>query len=286
MSSIWKEIRLDGGIHGLAAGSGTTVVLLSGWPEIAEAYSEIIPQLAQNHQVLALDPPGLGESDPAEKGYDTANVAKLLMNAVKSCTPRRIHLVGHDVGGWIAYAWAAQFPGHLQSLTLLDTAVPGTGAPQSFPLQPELNVKLWQFCFNTLPDLPEILTAGRERELFDWLFKQKAEQLDRIPQANRDRYVEAYARPGAMSRGFAYYRAVAESSKQNKEFSKAKLPMPVLALGGKSGTGDRLKSAMESLALQVEGGAIEDCGHYVMEEQPEVVAHELLRFFKKVEARF
>lgn len=189
------------------------------------------------------------------------------------------------MGGWIAYAWAAQFPEQIQSLTLLDTAVPGTGTPQTFPLQPELNVKLWQFCFNTLPDLPEILTAGRERELFDWLFEHKSEQLDRIPQSNRDRYVEAYARPGAMSRGFAYYRAIAESSKQNKEFSKMKLPMPVLAWGGSSGVGDRLRIAMESLALQVEGGMIEDCGHYVMEEQPEVVGQELLRFFEKVEAR-
>lgn len=285
MSSIRMETRLDGGIHGLAAGSGTTVVLLSGWPETAEAYSGIIPQLAEHHQVLALDPPGLGESDPAEKGYDTASIAKILAEAVKTFTPGPIHLVGHDVGGWIAYAWAAQFPGHLQSLTLLDTAVPGTGAPQTFPLQPGLNVKLWQFCFNALPDLPEVLTQGRERELFDWLFQQKSEQLDRIPQANRDRYVEAYARPGAMSRGFAYYRAIAESSKQNKEFSKAKLPMPVLALGGQSGAADRLKSSMESLALQVEGGTIEDCGHYVMEEQPDVVSRELLRFFEKVEAR-
>lgn len=284
MSSIWKETRLEGGIHALTAGSGTTVVLLSGWPETAEAYSEIIPQLAENYQVLALDPPGLGGSDPAQGGYDTANTAKILANAVKTFTPGRVHLVGHDVGGWIAYAWAAQFPEQIQSLTLLDTAVPGTGAPQTFPLQPELNVKLWQFCFNTLPDLPEILTAGRERELFNWLFKQKSEQLDRIPQANRDRYVEAYARTGAMSRGFAYYRAVAESSKQNKEFSKSKLPIPVLALGGKSGVGDRLKIALESIALQVQGGAIDDCGHYVMEEQPQVIAHELLRFFEKVEA--
>ena len=66
--------------------------------------------------------------------------------------------------------------------------------------------------------------------------------------------------------------------------SKTKLPMPVLAWGGKSGVGDRLKTALEELTLQVEGVAIEDCGLYVMEEQREVVAHELLRFFGKVEA--
>ena len=285
MNLNWKETTLDGGIHAFVAGSGTPVILLPGWPETAEAYSEVVPRLADRHQVFALDPPGLGKSEPATEGYDTANIAKMLSAAVNSVTAERIHLVGHDVGGWIAYAWAAQFQDQVRSLTLLDTAVPGTGAPQTFPLPPELNIKLWQFSFNTLPDLPEILTTGRERELFDWLFQNKSERLERIPQANRNRYVEAYARPGAMGRGFAYYRAVAESAKQNKEFSTRKLPMPVLALGGQSATGDRLRASMESLALQVEGGVIEDCGHYVMEEQPEFVAQELINFFDRVEVR-
>ncbi len=285
MNLIWKETTLDGGINAFVAGSGTPVILLPGWPETAEAYSEVFPRLADRHQVFALDPPGLGKSEPATRGYDTANIAKMLSAAVNSVTSESIHLVGHDVGGWIAYAWAAQFQKQVKSLTLLDTAVPGTGAPQSFPLSPELNVKLWQFSFNILPDLPEILTKGRERELFDWLFENKSERLERIPRANRDRYVEAYARPGAMSRGFAYYRAVAESAKQNKEFSTRKLSMPVLALGGRSATGDRLRASLEPLALQVEGGAIEDCGHYVMEEQPEIVVRELIGFFDRVEVR-
>ena len=285
MPTNWQEITLPGGVHGFTAGGGTPIVLLSGWPETAEAYSQVFPSLAEHYEVFALDDPSLGDSKSAADGYDTANIAQILATAVKSVTSERIHLVGHDVGGWIAYAWAALFPEHLHSLTLLDTAVPGTGTPPSYPLPPDVNVKMWQFCFNTLPELPELLTAGRERELFDWLFKHKAEQLDRIPQTNRDRYVEAYTRPGAMSRGFAYYRAVAESARQNKEFSKTKLTMPVLALGGRSATGDRLKSSMESLALRVEGGVVEDCGHYVMEEQPEAIAHELLRFFEQVESR-
>ena len=285
MNLIWKETTLDGGIHAFVAGSGSPVILLPGWPETAEAYSEVLPLLAERHKVFTLDPPGLGKSEPSAEGYDTATVAKMLSVAVNTVTSERIHVVGHDVGGWIAYAWAAQFKAQLRSLTLLDTAVPGTGAPQSFPLSPELNVKLWQFSFNILPDLPEILTAGREREFFNWLFEHKSERLDRIPQGNRDCYVQAYARPGAMSRGFAYYRAVAESAKQNQEFSTRKLSMPVLALGGRSATGDRLRASMEALALQVEGGVIEDCGHYVMEEQPEVVARELLDFFHRAEVR-
>jgi pimeloyl-ACP methyl ester carboxylesterase len=59
--------------------------------------------------------------------------------------------------------------------------------------------------------------------------------------------------------------------------------MPVLALGGSGGMGDNLRRIMELQALDVDGGAIEDCGHYVMEEQPEILARRLLDFFSRVE---
>ena len=284
MTQTVQTLTLGNGVHALAAGSGTPVVLLPGWPETAEAYSEVLPALAERHHVLAIDPPGLGESSESTGGYDTGSISKQLEDALRSFTPEPIHLVSHDVGAWIAYAWAAQFPERIRSLTLLDSALPGLAPPLSFPLPPEVNVKLWQFSFNTLLDLPEVLTEGRERQLFEWLFQHKAQHPERLSQAKRDRYVECYSRPGAMSRGFAYYRAAAKSASQNIEFSNIKLQMPVLALGGKSGVGDRLRLSMESLAIHVEGGEIEDCGHYVMEEQPEVVSSRLIEFFQRVEA--
>ncbi len=168
---------------------------------------------------------------------------------------------------------------------MLDSAVPGCSPPQTFPLPYEVNVKLWQFSFNTLPDLPEALTEGRERQLFEWLIQHKAQHPERISQTSRDHYVECYSKPGAMSRGFAYYRDTANSAEQNRAFAKTKLPMPVLALGGAMGVADRLRMSMEPLAEQVEGGIIDDCGHYVMEEQPEAVSSRLLEFFRQVESR-
>jgi hypothetical protein len=79
-------------------------------------------------------------------------------------------------------------------------------------------------------------------------------------------------------------RAVAESAAQNAEFSRHKLIIPVLALGGQTGVGDSLRQTMEALAHNVKGGVIPDCGHYMMEEQPELVARELLRFFERNES--
>lgn len=50
----------------------------------------------------------------------------------------------------------------------------------------EMNVKLWQFSFNRLPELPEILTQGKEKELLDWLFEMKAVRPERITRAKRE----------------------------------------------------------------------------------------------------
>ena len=284
MDNSSKEQILAHDIRALSGGSGSLVVLLPGWPETVQAYAGVFPMLAARHRVLALDPPGLGGSAPSAEGYDTAHISRMLADAVLGAAEGSYHLVGHDVGAWIAYAWAAQFPKRLKSLTLLDSVVPGCSTPQTFPLTYEVNVKLWQFSFNTLPDLPEILTEGRERQVLEWLIEHKAQHPERISQANRDHYVECYAKPGAMSRGFAYYRDASKSALQNVEFARRKLAMPVLALGGISGVGDRLRMSMQAIATHVEGGHIEDCGHYVMEEQPEAVSERLLEFFEQVEA--
>ena len=73
------------------------------------------------------------------------------------------------------------------------------------------------------------------------------------------------------------------SASQNIEFSKEKLPMPVLALGGSGGMGEQLRLLIEPFAERVDGGAVEDCGHYVVEEQPDLLAGRLLDFFLSVE---
>lgn len=285
MEPKWQSKTLLHGVHAFVEGQGTPVVLLPGWPQTAEAYSEVFPVLSRYHQVWAIDPPGLGDSAWSVDGYDTRTISRILEESIRTAITGPYHLVGHDVGAWISYAWAAQFPGSIKSLTVLDSAIPGIASPLSFPPPEEANLKLWQFSFNRLPDLPEILTSGKERELLNWLFDRKADHPERISQAKRARYVECYARPGSMSQGFAYYRCVTISAVQNKMLAEKKLQMPVLALGGQSGVGKNLMVGMRSLAVDVQGGEIESCGHYVMEEQPEVVARRLLEFFRTVEER-
>jgi pimeloyl-ACP methyl ester carboxylesterase len=280
----WISEKWEHGVHAFTGGEGSpsTVVLIAGWPETADAFSGVFPLLADHHRTFCVDLPGVGDSVPSEAGYDTGTVAKTLQRSLQSRIDGSYHLVGHDLGAWTAYAWAAQFPNEVKSLAVIEGAPPGLWS-RTFPLSPEENIGLWQFSFNRLPELPEILTANRERELFDWLFQHKAAHPERISREHRERYVECYSRPGAMSRGFAYYRDIPRSASQNFEFSKRKLPMPILALGGDGGMGEVFKGLMENVGEHVEGGAIKDCGHYAIEEQPRVLAGTLLEFIERAE---
>ena len=264
-------------------GSGTPVVLLPGWPETAKAYTEVFPALSERHRTFSINPPGLGESNAPTAGYDIAIVSKLLEESLRPVLGASYHLGGHDVGAWIAYAWAAQFPSCVKSLTLLDAAIPGLTTQQTYPLPSEANLKMWQFSFNVLPELPEVLTKGRKESFSTGYLITRQTHPERLTRARRDHYVESYTRAGGMSQGFAYYRSAALSASQNVAFGKAKLQMPVLALGGQGGLGSNMRKSLEAHASNVQGGQIDDCGHYVMEEQPENVAQKLLDSFHNVE---
>ena len=280
---------LNSGIRALTSGSdGNHVILFPEWPQTAEAFLTLLPLLSSHHQVYVLDPPDLGQSAaPSGGDYTSAALSKILHEAVATIIRTPFHLVGHDVGAWIAYAWACQFPTSILNLTLLDSAIPDVMKQQQYPLPQNSNVKLWQFSFNALPDLPEVLTEGRERQPLDWSFERKSIHPERITKEMRNHYMQQYSRPGAMSRGFAYFRAVMTIVEQNQKFLETQglLKMPVLALGGSSGIRDVLRSRMQEYTERVEGGVIEDCGHYVMEEQADVVGQRLRDFFARVDTQ-
>jgi pimeloyl-ACP methyl ester carboxylesterase len=252
-------------IHYVQAGQGKPVVLLAGWPQTWYAWRRVIPTLAQRYTVIALDMRGLGDSDKPETGYDTQTIASDIQAVVQQLGWQTIHLVGHDVGAWAAYAYAAIYPDQVSHLAVLDAAIPGITPAQAFQLTP--GSKTWQFSFHTVPDLPEALTEGRERLYLSWFFRTKAVQASAISEDDIDEYVRCYSAP------------VFDDIAQNQAFAQINLPMPVLALGGEAATGMRMLQTLQTVAENVQGGVVPNCGHYIPEEQPEYLTAELLSFF-------
>ena len=85
-----------------------------------------MPLLAPKYTVLALDLPGLGDSDPPPgNAYDEQTIALLLHSLLGQLGYQKIELVGHDLGRWMAYAYAAQYGPEVNHLVLLDATLPG-----------------------------------------------------------------------------------------------------------------------------------------------------------------
>jgi pimeloyl-ACP methyl ester carboxylesterase len=89
-----------------------------------------------------------------------------------------------------------------------------------------------------------------------------------------------------MRAGFEYYRAFPQDAIENQNYSKTKLTMPVLAIGGSfypvfggNVTSNSALYAMKTLAQNVQGIQVPNSGHWIPEERPDIIIKLLDNFF-------
>jgi pimeloyl-ACP methyl ester carboxylesterase len=265
-------------LHYLTAGIGDPVVLLHGVPQSSHEWRGIIPLLADRYSIIAPDLRGLGDSSRPAGGYDKRTIAEDIWALVHDhLGVDRFFLVGHDWGGPVAFALAAHHPEAVRRLAILDVSIPGDGAEMS------QGGRRWHHPFFRTLDLPEALCAGREHLVIDWLFDNYGAWKDCIAAADRAEYHRTYLRPGGFRALLAYYRAFPQDAADNEAIvaRNGKLKMPVLALGGDRsfGRGMETMQSLQRMAIDVRGGLIPNCGHWVAEEAPTFVAEQLRKFF-------
>jgi pimeloyl-ACP methyl ester carboxylesterase len=184
---------------------------------------------------------------------------------------KNIILVGHDFGAGVAYSYAAAHANEVKRLVILDAPILGIG--------PGKNITgLWWPQFHMVRDVPEMLVEGHEREYLSWFYRGTCNP-EAITKDDIDVYVSHYAAPGGMRAGFEYYRALPEDIKLNQEYSKVKLPIPVLALGGECSFGNAVLDSMRMVATDVRGGIVPDSRHWISEERPAFLVDQLFKFF-------
>lgn len=267
-------------LHYVVAGQGEPLLLLAGFPQTWYAWRKLIPRLAERFQVIAVDLPGQGDSSKPESGYDTRAMAAVVHRLIEHLRLGAVRLAAHDVGAWVAYPLAAGYPAAVRALAVLDAGVPGVVLPDTLPVQ-LASRNLFHFLFHLVPDFPEQLIVGRERAYVAWFLRAKAFDPGVFTDDVIDEYTRCFADPGGLRAALGWYRAVPLDAEQNRESALRPLEMPVLALGGRYGSTPNIADSFRRLARQVEGEAIDDCGHYPAEEQPEVVAERLLAFFSR-----
>ncbi len=257
------------------AGTGEPVLLLPGWPQTAHAWRHVLPRLAQaGYRAVAFDLPGQAESGFMPDGVAASAdaVAEVVLAAARSLGMTRSNVVSHDVGGWIGFSLASRHPGAVRSLALIETQLLGISPAPQIANAP----RAFQYFFNFVPGLGEMLTQGRERAFLEFLFTRKSLKRDAISPADIDEYVRTYGDPRRMQAGFEYYRAVPENMVAHA--AAPPLTMPVLALGGEGGVGMSLHDSLRGHCPDLQGGQIDGAGHYLPEEDPDELSRRLLAF--------
>jgi len=197
----------------------------------------------------------------------------LVHDLAKSLGVEKAEVVGHDIGLMVAYAYAAQFPTEVTKLVLMDAFLPGVSGWEAVYNNPGI----WHFRFNG--PTPEALVQGRERTYFDYFWNDfAADKTHSIPEADRKAYTAAYARPGRMHAGWAYFVSFQQAAKDFAQLSETKLTMPVLTIGGEKSLGEALGQQTKLVATDVTVVVLKDTGHWVLEERPKETTEALQKF--------
>jgi pimeloyl-ACP methyl ester carboxylesterase len=259
--------------HYLAAGQGPTVILLHGYAETSRMWEHIIPQLAARFSVIAPDLPGIGDSSVPSDGLNMKTAAVRVHALAASLGVQKAEVVGHDIGLMVAYAYAAQFPDEVTKLVLMDAFLPGVGDWQTVFNDPNM----WHFRFHG--PTPEALVAGRERAYYEHYWNDfAADKNHSLPEADREAYTVAYARPGRMRAGWSYFESFPQDARDFAQFSQTKLAMPVLSIGGEKSLGDFLGQQIKVAASNVTVIVEKNTGHWLMEENSKETNEALLNF--------
>ena len=266
------ELRL----HAVIGGEGPPLLLVHGWPETWYAWRLLMPALARDFEVIAIDQRGIGLSDKPQDGYDTGTLAQDLVALMDALGHERFAVVGHDTGFAISYALAADHPDRVDRVALAEIpGPPGAAPPPPLFVPAPLNDRLWHIPFNRVEKLPEQLITGREDAYFGYEF---AIQGGTLPDEVVDYYVRILSEPGVLTGSLGFYRAFDTTVAQNVERKNRRLAMPVLAIGGAASYGEHVSEAMQIVADDVQSVVIPDTGHWVAEEAPDKMLAALAEF--------
>jgi pimeloyl-ACP methyl ester carboxylesterase len=265
-------------MHYVTGGGGSPVVLIHGWPQTWYGWWPIMPALAEHHTVYALDLPGLGDSTGKPRGYDKATLARYVHALTSRLGLRNASVVGHDLGAAVAFQYASQFPEDTARLGYLDLPLPGPAIDAR-----TYRTLSWHIAFHSQPQVPEAIVQNDVRDYLELFYPQVSYQGSAFGGTSTkspfaDNEIDEYARTygSALSNGFELYRALDQDVRDTEAARPVRAPALVMAAEGQS---EAIKgTAAPRMTNIVRALDVPKAGHWLVEENPQFVTTELLRF--------
>jgi haloacetate dehalogenase len=274
-----RTIRANGiRLNAWIGGKGVPVVLLHGYPQTAQMWRKVAPQLLNDHTIVCPDLRGYGDSDKPRDGYDKRTMARDIHLLMESLGHKRYAVVGHDRGARVAHRLALDYPDAVTRLCVLDIVPTHTVFRDAGK---ELAAAYWHWFFFLTPDLPELMLGAVPEAFLRHMFRALTARAGAIEEPMLQEYLRAFTLPGTIRAGLEDYRAAATHDCEDDERDLAlKVRCPLLAIWGEYGKMHTLFDVLATWrekAADVRGRPL-PCGHFIPEEAPDELLAELRPF--------
>jgi epoxide hydrolase 4 len=270
-------------LHYVEAGEGPLVLLLHGFPQFWYQWRHQIPALVEaGFRVVAPDMRGYNLSDkpPGVKAYRLELLARDVERLILACGERTAVVVGHDWGAIAAWIAAMRYPGRVGRLAILN--VPHPARSLDGLLSPMQLLRSSYVFFFQIPRLPEEVIRAGDFALLRSVFRSDPVRPGAFTAEDIERYIEAIARPGALTATINYYRALLRYPGETRALLR-RVEAPVIVIWGER---DRFLSRRlaEPPRLWVPDllgvKRLPDASHWVAEDRPLEVNTLLLDFLR------
>ncbi len=256
------------------AGRGPAVVLVHGFGSSLHTWKDVIPGLASDHEVVALDLPGFGQSDqPADLVLD--DLPRAVVGLMDHLQARQVALVGNSMGGAAVALVAAQSPERVRALVLVDAAGIDSGGRREPPLLRLVTSRAGAL----LARLPG------QRLLIELALRQVFHDPRLVTDERVAEYLQAVRRPGSYP-AVRSLHASFSGRERVVEDALGGVRAPTLVVWGREDAWIPLADAGRFVAA-ISGArqvTIEDCGHLPEEERPRELLGALREFLAQVES--
>ncbi len=258
-------------IRYVRAGSGPAVVLLHGFASSIYTWKDVLPALARDHDVVALDLPGFGQSDQPPQ-LDAAEFPDVVIGLMDRLGLEQASVVGNSLGGATAVGIAAARPERVEALVLLDSA----GFNLSEEDRPWILRMMGGAVGRALERAPirgRVLRLGLRQVFHDPAL---------ITRERFDEYLAPLVRPGAMGSMRSILLARARQGLAFREQVTA-VRAPALVIWGRNDRWVPVDQA-DLFVAAIPGArkvVLDGCGHLPQEERPQEVLRLLAEFLPR-----
>jgi pimeloyl-ACP methyl ester carboxylesterase len=269
--------------HVAEAGEGPPLVLLHGWPQHWWCWRRVVAPLAERHRVIAADLRGQGWTDAPRSGYEKEALASDVLALLDALGLERVRLIGHDWGGWVGFLLCLRAPARFERFLALNTGHPWPSADARNLLS------LWRFAYQLVIGAPVAgpwLLRTQAGRVVGRALRSAAARPDTFSDEDIRVFVDRLREPARAEASALLYRTFVLNEQARiarGRYRAQRLRTPTRMLFG---TRDpvltpRMLQGYEPYADDISVELVDEAGHFIAEDCPELVAERALAFFPR-----